>query len=92
MAFEFPRANSRAVFFPTVHIHDGEVHEAADFDHELYIQPAGADDRLPRGWEESPMPAADFVNVEKAKGLVDGELHVYRRRLAGRLKNQDLLV
>jgi hypothetical protein len=92
MAFEFPRANPRAIFFPTVHIHDGEVHEAADFDHELYLQPAGADDRLPRGWTESPMPAADFVDVKKAKGLVDGELHVYRRRLTGSLRNQDTLV
>src|SRR5262249_45046878 len=38
MAFRFVTRNPAALFFPTVHIHDGKVHEAADFDHELYFQ------------------------------------------------------
>jgi hypothetical protein len=38
MAFEFPRRNPTELFFPTVHIHDGQVHETAEFDHELYFQ------------------------------------------------------
>ena len=38
MAFEFPRSDSKRLFFPTVHIHDGEVHATADFDHILYCQ------------------------------------------------------
>jgi len=33
MAFSFPRANPHELFFPTVHIHDGKVHEKARFDH-----------------------------------------------------------
>jgi len=36
MAFSFPRANPAELFFPTVHIHDGKVHERAKFDHVLY--------------------------------------------------------
>lgn len=38
MAFIFPRADANALFFPTVHVHDGEVHVDADFDHALYCQ------------------------------------------------------
>ena len=33
-----PRRNPSALFFPTVHVHDGAVHAEADFDHTLYMQ------------------------------------------------------
>lgn len=36
MAFEFPRADKKVLFFPTVHIHDGKVHAKAGFDHSLF--------------------------------------------------------
>ncbi len=36
VAFRFPSRDPGRVFFPTVHVHDGEVHPAADFDHALY--------------------------------------------------------
>lgn len=38
MAFEFPRRDPKQLFFPTVHIHDGQVHAEAAFDHMLYFQ------------------------------------------------------
>lgn len=41
MAFRFPRRDPSMVFFPTVHIHDGAVHETATFAHELYLQHEG---------------------------------------------------
>jgi hypothetical protein len=93
MAFRFPtvKANS-PLFFPTVHIHDGEVHAAADFDHTLYLQPRDPAQMLPRGWEESPQPASMFLEIEKTQKLVDGKLHCYRRKLHGKLKNVDTLV
>ena len=50
MAFEFPRADKTRLFFPTVHIHDGKVHDQAGFDHVLYCQ--GVDTRM--RWRESP--------------------------------------
>lgn len=34
----FRGRDSRQLFFPTVHVHDGLVHHEADFDHELYFQ------------------------------------------------------
>src|SRR6266566_7558937 len=39
MAFSFPRQNTNALFFLTVHIHDGKVHSKAGFDHNLFCQP-----------------------------------------------------
>lgn len=92
MAFEFPRANAKQIFFPTVHIHDGEVHDKAEFDHELYFQLAAADLSPARGWTESAIPAGMFMQIKKAQGLLDGELHCYRRQIRGEQKNADTLV
>src|SRR5690606_16069404 len=38
MAFEFTTRWPDRIFFPTVHIHDGEVHDREEFDHTLYLQ------------------------------------------------------
>ena len=88
MAFEFPRADPGKLFFPTVHIHDGLVHEKADFDHTLYAQfgmaPAQA-------WIESRQPASMFMNVSKCAGVVDADGHVYKRIIRGERKNEDTL-
>jgi hypothetical protein len=93
MAFTFPTAKANSpLFFPTVHIHDGEVHAKADFDHTLYLQPKGSSQMLPRGWEESPQPAGMFMKVKKSQGLIDVDLHCYRRKLQGELKNADTFV
>ena len=42
MAFEFQTENDE-LFFPTIHIHDGEIHKLEKFDHALYMQHAGLD-------------------------------------------------
>jgi hypothetical protein len=91
MAFEFPRADDKHLFFPTVHIHDGKVHDKADFDHVLYCQPSG-EDLTRTKWEESPQPAGMFMKVKEAQGLLVGDQHVYRLKMRGKLKNQDTLV
>lgn len=89
MAFDFPRADPKKLFFPTVHIHDGKVHEKARFDHWLYAQTDG----LMMGWEESPQPAGMFLKkLNEAHGIVDAQGHVYRRRLTGMLANEDWVV
>ena len=38
MAFEFPTRVPGALYFPTVHVHDGRVHRNARFAHTLYFQ------------------------------------------------------
>ena len=89
MAFSFPSAVPDRLFFPTLHIHDGEVHPKADFDHVLYCQGAGLKDGE---WTESPGIAAQFMKPEKTKGIVFGAHHVYKRMLRGELANTDWLV
>jgi hypothetical protein len=87
MAFEFPRADKRKLFFPTVHIHDGKVHANAGFDHSLYCQDVDTGMR----WQESPQPAEMFMKkLDEAKGIVDGKGHIYRKRMVGTFKNEDV--
>ncbi|MBW2460810.1 MAG: hypothetical protein JRH11_04130 [Deltaproteobacteria bacterium] len=91
MAFEFPRRDPEALFFPTVHIHDGEVHDKAAFDHTLYGQPdtepepaAGA-----TPWEKSAGPLGQYVNAERSQGLIDPDAFCYRQVLTGMRDNRD---
>jgi hypothetical protein len=87
MAFEFPRADTKKLFFPTVHIHDGKVHDRAGFDHTLYCQ--GADTGM--RWRESPQPAGMFLKkIGETKGIVDAKAHVYRKDMHGTFKNEDV--
>jgi hypothetical protein len=87
MAFQFPRADNRRLFFPTVHIHDGKVHDRAGFDHALYCQNSDTGMR----WEESPQPAEMFLRkMGETKGIVDGKAHVYRKKMIGNYKNEDV--
>jgi len=91
MAFEFPTAQPNSLFFPTVHIHDGKVHDRAGFDHTLYCQRHNAMNSLMQ-WMESPRTASSFMNIQKTAGIVLANDHVYRRRLLGLMKNIDILV
>lgn len=101
MAFRFPVRDPSLLFFPTVHVHDGTLHEAAAFDHLLYYQnPTGiarkpsivkglASKTLPSGDLISTKTAADYVDLDKTLGLVRGEQVLCRRRLVGQLPNED---
>lgn len=92
MAFSFPRANAGELFFPTVHIHDGKVHERAKFDHVLYCQRGAADQFTLLEWEESIRPAGFFMDLKKAPAILDGGEHCYKRVLTGTLPNKDTVL
>jgi hypothetical protein len=99
MAFEFQTAIDD-LFFPTVHIHDGEVHDLDDFDHVLYMQHAGLDSKV-YGYENSHIEdkstglirskyaASHFCDLEKSAGLIHGDLLVHRKIMRGNLTNSD---
>lgn len=89
MAFSFPRAQPKDLFFPTVHIHDGLVHPVADFDHLLYCQRNPGEKPSLRRWVESPDLAGMFLETKKTEGIVAADEHCYRLSLKGTLKNQD---
>ncbi len=92
MAFDFPRAKPEKIFFPTVHIHDGKVHETAMFDHLLFCQRSESETDPILKWEESTQPARFFMKIDKSEGLLDPDAHCYKRGIRGRQKNEDILV
>ncbi len=92
MALSFPRRNPKSLFFPTVHIHDGEVHARAEFDHTLYCQPGELERPTIHEWRESPANAGRFMKADKATGLILADQHCYQKQLRGMLPNRDTLV
>jgi len=89
MAFSFPRRDPQTVFFPTVHIHDGKVHEKAEFDHSIYCQPRPEEHLSIHDWEESYNHPSGFMQVDKTKGIILPDLHCYKRGMHGLLANRD---
>jgi hypothetical protein len=99
MAFSFPRRNPDALFFPTVHIHQGVVEEKADFDHTLYWQSrpeatTGGRGSSPRwrGQEQSIGPAGNFVRTADDHGIVDPDRPLFRQRVHGLYANEDIFL
>ncbi|GEP41224.1 hypothetical protein [Brevifollis gellanilyticus] len=90
MAFSFPTARPGHVFFPTLHIHDGEVHAKEHFDHTLYLQ--GENLNLNPGWQGSPGVAMNHVKCEQTHHFVLPEMHVHRRRIYGKHANGDIVL
>ena len=100
MAFEF-ESRTREVFFPTVHIHDGEVHSHEDFDHTLYLQHAGFDSVVGKyvnrnvkdratGFVRSKGVAGKYCDIDKAQGLLKPDLLLHRVEVKGRHENKDM--
>jgi hypothetical protein len=102
MAFEFETA-ATSIYFPTVHIHDGEIHDSEEFDHVLYMQHAGFDSQV-YGYQNSTVPdestglirskfaASRFCEIERSADVVDGKLLVHRKIIRGEYPNQDTLI
>lgn len=99
MAFEF-QTETDELFFPTIHIHDGEIHKSEEFDHVLYMQHAGLDSRVygyqnshvedeSTGLIRSKYRASRFCAVEKSAGVIDGDLLLHRKIIRGDLPNVD---
>lgn len=89
MAFTFPTRRPKALFFPTLHIHDGHLPDKARFDHALYVQ---SDDALlvrTLGFEPSMQALGDAMNASRAMGLVDPAARAYRQTLHGERANVD---
>lgn len=99
MALEFENAGD-AIYFPTMHIHDGEIHGNEEFDHILYLQHAGFDSQA-YGYDNSDVAdkstglirskyvASHFCDVERANGVVHPDLLVHRKFVRGINPNRD---
>jgi hypothetical protein len=91
MALEFPRRDKKALFFPTVHVHDGKIHRDAEFDHTLYCQPDPDWAELCE-WEESEAPLGRFANPGRAAGILDGAATCRRSMMLGSGRNRDTIL
>lgn len=90
MAFLFESREPDALFFPTVHVHDGTVPAHAAFDHTLYAQVDDVGLGRTLAWEASGVSAKVHVAVDRSQGLVDGDAPLRRQRYSSRLRNVDL--
>jgi hypothetical protein len=83
MAFRFATRDPERLFFPTVHVHDGEVHPEASFDHQLF-------------WQGRPGATHDLRSAREpqraAHGLLAVGEPVLRRDIRGMHPNQDTWV
>ncbi len=100
MAFEFKTRFADKIFFPTIHIHDGEVHASEKFDHTLYLQHQRFDESSGEyhnkadgltGYVRSKWTAGEFMPSELPNGIVDPALLVHRRKMRGVLANRDVV-
>jgi hypothetical protein len=100
IAMELETRTPGTLFFPTVHIHDGSVHEKDEFDHVLYAQEPTFDDRAgayegpdsidaKTGFVRSKEKASSFANAPKSQGILAPDLLVHKKTLRGLLPNRD---
>jgi hypothetical protein len=93
MAFEFITRSPNTLFFPTIHIHDGEVHKEANFDHHLYYQGDNFSNSATLLKEiSSDKLAAEFMDITKTRGVVDSDQGCYAIAMSGVLPNQDTVL
>ncbi len=102
MAFKFA-SKMEEIYFPTLHIHDGEVHEEESFDHTLFLQHAGMDSKVGRyrgdcdadtktNLVRSKWNAGEFCEIDETQGIVQADLLIHKKILRGTLDNRDFLV
>lgn len=97
LAFTFPTRDSTMLFFPTVHVHHGEVLAKADFDHVLYWQAAMPmiPDSAPFNYwriEVSERPISRHVNMARASKVLVTNLSLRRIAIFGHYPNQDIVL
>lgn len=92
MAFEFPTTYRSELFFPTVHVHDGKLHDEATFDHALYCQLEKIHSPGMERWEESAVPVGMMMDYTRGAPVIERFTHVHRLKVRGKQKNRDVVV
>lgn len=90
MAFWFSTTESSRLYFPTVHVHDGEVHEYDDFNHVLYAQ--GEHINTDRFKATQGIVGSDALKAieERSQSLLSADSEIYKQRIDGQHKNEDI--
>lgn len=85
MAFEFSTRDPGRLFFPLLHVHDGQLHAEAAFDHVLYAQGLRTD----RLFQHTDEPVHYNMHDPKAGLVVDLEASISRCEMYGMRPNRD---
>ncbi len=84
MAFEFPTRDSQKLFYPTVHVHDGDYHNEAGFYHTFYCQRDNARSEFKYQRDlldkQPPTPAEEFNEELDRMNSFEGYLWYLRSR------------
>lgn len=89
MAFVFPSREPDALYFPTVHVHDGTVPSVARFDHTFFAQDDGVLGAT-IGWTKSFGPIGAYVDASRSSGLVIPERNGFGEMCFRDHPNEDL--
>jgi hypothetical protein len=92
MAFTFPRRKCMGLFFPTVHIHDGQVHPVEEFDHTLYLQSDPSIEPIISRATEWESSGTNLSFLKPNNVIVDSGMVGYRMKIKGRHTNEDVIV
>jgi hypothetical protein len=85
MAFEFSTRDPEQLFFPLLHVHDGQLHREAAFDHVLYAQGL----HTHRLFNHSGKPLHEDIGHAHARLVLDLDAPFSRREMTGTLPNRD---
>ena len=85
MVFKFPSRYTDRVYFPTMHIHDGEIHVEEQFDHKLYYQPEWikSGDFNIRGWKTAT------TGYQNYSGILKEKFPICQKTIEGQYVNDD---
>ena len=95
LALRFVTRTPARLFFPTVHVHHGDLPDEASFDHTLYLQTPAHE---PPNWEKAPRSVASVMNLgnillrDPTRGLIARDWPLYRLRISGMHPNRDTWV
>jgi len=85
VAVEFPTRNAQLLFFPTLTLKEGHVETDSYFDIDLFAQAKA-------GWMRSYDSARSFMDLDRAKDVVDPNLRVERFTVLGIHPNSDIVL
>ena len=88
MAFVVARRDPSALFFPTLHVHEGHAPATAHFDHALYCQPEPLLRAL-LGWTPSTQALGLSVDSKNAGELIAPDGHALQLAIWGTQPNTD---
>lgn len=95
LALSFPKRFAERLFFPTVHVHNATLRQAAEFNHTLYFQRV-AQPRLSGAASEAATvvaasePVGARVELARCQGVLDGAEALARVQLSGSRPNEDV--